>query len=49
MSYIAEAFGAVEKLIALLSILCLIFIPLGMWKLIEILIWVYKHTDIIVK
>lgn len=29
-----------------LFVLCCIFIPLGLWKAIEIFIWVYKNVSI---
>lgn len=34
---------AIGELIAGLFILCVIFVPLGLWKLIEILLWVFSH------
>jgi hypothetical protein len=32
--------------VGLLMILCVIFVPLGAWKLIEIIIWVCHHVHI---
>ena len=34
--------GFAEAFVFLL-ILCVLFIPLGLWKFIEILMWVFKH------
>lgn len=28
------------------GIACFIFIPLGIWKLIEIIIWLFKHVKV---
>ena len=36
----------VFELIRLLSIICCIFVPLGLWKLIEIVIWLFNHVTI---
>jgi hypothetical protein len=44
MSGLGQAFAAVERLIAFLVILCVIFIPLGIWKLVEIAIWAWHHV-----
>lgn len=30
----------------LISIMLLIFVPLGLWKLIEIIIWLFNHVSI---
>lgn len=38
-----DAFMALLKYMA---ILLLIFIPLGLWKLLELLIWAWKHITI---
>ena len=40
------AFRGVSDAIALLFILCCIFVPLGLWKLVEIIIWLFKHVSI---
>ena len=40
MSDIGRAIG---DMIAFLFIMCVIFVPLGAWKLIEIIVWLYHH------
>lgn len=44
--WIIQAFGMIldngYRLIVALSILCLIFIPLGIWKSIDLIIWLFK-------
>ena len=39
---------ALESLFNLAAVLLLIFIPLGLWKLVEIIIWIYQHVSIMV-
>lgn len=48
MSYspIADAFGALEKMFWGLLLACIVFVPLGMWKLVEIIIWISKHVKV---
>lgn len=29
--------------------LLLVFVPLGLWKLVEIIIWVFQHISVVVK
>lgn len=45
-NWIGQAFGTMMysgyRLIVTLSILCLIFVPLGIWKAIELIIWLFK-------
>lgn len=40
------AFRGVGEAIALGFILLCIFVPLGLWKLVEIIIWLFKHVSI---
>jgi len=40
---------SVARLFAILIALNLVFVPLGIWKLIEICIWIYHHVSIGVK
>lgn len=40
------ALEALQKLIAFLFILCVIFVPLGIWKLVELIIWVVQHVSV---
>ena len=42
-------FDGLGKLINTLIILCILFVPLGLWKLVEIIIWVCKHIHISIK
>ena len=35
--------------IANLFILCCIFVPLGIWKLVDIVIWLWDHVSIAIK
>ena len=46
MSGLGEAFRAVERLIALLVLLVVIFVPLGVWKLVELVLLVWRHIHI---
>ena len=42
-----QGFGeAIGSIINGLMILCIIFVPLGLWKLIEIIIWIFHHVYI---
>lgn len=43
MQGVADAIGS---FITTLFVLCVIFVPLGLWKLIEIIIWLFRHIDI---
>lgn len=38
---------AVARLFNLMTILLCIFVPLGVWKLIDIIIWVFSHIKIV--
>ena len=46
MSAAGQAFKSVNRLIALLVILCAVFVPLGIWKAVELIVWSYKHVHI---
>ena len=37
-----------ESLFNLVAVLLLISVPLGLWKLVEIIIWIYQHVSIMV-
>ena len=39
-------FEGLGKMINALFVLCCIFVPLGLWKLVEIIIWVCHHVKI---
>jgi len=40
------AFRGVGEAIAFGFILLCIFVPLGLWKLVEIIIWLFQHVRI---
>jgi uncharacterized membrane protein len=40
---IGDAFG---NFIGGLVTLCIIFVPLGIWKFVEIIIWLFTHVKI---
>ena len=40
MGDVAKSIG---DLIRGLILLCIIFVPLGLWKLVEIIIWICRH------
>tara|TARA_R110000868_G_scaffold177887_1_gene417042 strand:+ start:273 stop:419 length:147 start_codon:yes stop_codon:yes gene_type:complete len=42
-------FDAIANMIATMFVLCCIFVPLGIWKLVEIIIWCYNHISIGIK
>ena len=37
---------AMRDVIIFLFVVCCITVPLGVWKLIEIIIWIVKHINI---
>lgn len=39
-------FEGIEFLIKILAVLCIIFVPLGIWKLVDIGIWLYHHVHV---
>ncbi len=47
MESLGEVFKILGKLVKFLFILCIIFVPLGLWKFIELIIWLIKHIKII--
>lgn len=42
MDSLGDAFG---KMITVLVVTCAISVPLGVWKLVEIIIYIYKHLN----
>jgi len=42
-----EIGDAINKAIIGIVILLIIFVPLGLWKLAEIIIWIFTHIKII--
>lgn len=43
---LAEAFDQLGKLVLILFVICCISIPLGIWKLVELIIEFFKHISI---
>ncbi len=41
-----SAFRGLGKLLSWMVWLLIFFIPLGLWKLVEIIIWVFKHFSV---
>lgn len=42
-----DALGkALESLFRTVLVLLAIFVPLGLWKLVEIVIWVFQHVSV---
>jgi hypothetical protein len=39
-------FDGIVELIMTLFVLCIIFVPLGIWKLVDIAIWLWHHFSI---
>lgn len=37
---------AIDSMFSLMFLLLIIFVPLGVWKLIEIIIWCIKHISV---
>jgi uncharacterized membrane protein len=46
MNGLGDAVGALLKAIVILLV---VFVPLGLWKLIEIIIWIWSHVHFGVK
>jgi uncharacterized membrane protein len=42
-------FEAIEGLIARMLGLCVVFVPLGIWKLVDIAIWCANHISVGIK
>lgn len=40
-----SAFNGIGELIRLLFIVACISVPLGVWKLVEIVVWVFQHLQ----
>jgi tetrahydromethanopterin S-methyltransferase subunit G len=40
---IGDGIGALFNALVFAVILLIIFVPLGVWKLVEIIIWLYRH------
>jgi hypothetical protein len=43
---LGKAFDGIIKLLAVLIVLCTIFVPLGIWKLIELIIWFCHYVHV---
>ena len=46
MSYYMEG---LDTLMNIMLVGLIIFVPLGMWKLIEIIIWLFYHVGVFIK
>jgi uncharacterized membrane protein len=44
-----SVFEAIESLIARMLVLCVVFVPLGIWKLVDIAIWCADHISVGIK
>lgn len=42
-------FDGLDALFKFVAVLLIIFIPVGIWKLIDIIIWMWNHIHITVK
>ena len=42
-------FEGIDYLLKTMFITCLVSVPLGLWKLVEIIIWVINHVEIGIK
>ena len=40
---------AIQTLFARMFVLCVVFVPLGAWKLVEIAAWCWNHVNIGIK
>ena len=41
-----EMFKGLEQLFVGLLVTCIISVPLGLWKLVDIIIWIVKHVRV---
>lgn len=39
-------FEGIGRLFNTMLVCCIIFIPLGLWKLAEIIIWLWRHVHV---
>jgi len=44
--YLSAVFDSLTRWVGLGIILLCIFVPLGLWKLVEIVIWLFKNVNI---
>jgi len=42
----SSAFSGLGKMLTVMMVLLVLFIPLGVWKLVEIIIWLFKHIKV---
>jgi len=45
-SYYSRIFDGIAGMVRAMAIALIIFVPLGIWKLVEILIWLFKHVSV---
>lgn len=43
------SFRGIENLAITWAVITIIFVPLGVWKIIEMLIWLYRNVEVSVK
>jgi hypothetical protein len=43
---LVQMFEAYDRLVRFLVIICCISVPLGIWKLVEIIIWLFQHISV---
>jgi|LakMenEpi03Aug12_release.lakeMendotaPanAssembly.Ray.scaffolds.fasta_scaffold164734_5 hypothetical protein len=43
-----SAFSGMGEVIATMMIACVIFVPLGIWKCVDIIIWLWHHFHIVI-
>jgi hypothetical protein len=41
-----DIFKPVEFALKAMATLCVVFVPLGAWKLVEIIIWLCRHVKV---
>lgn len=42
----SRMFDGIGTLITMLFVVCCVFVPFGLWKLIEIVAWLFRHVTI---
>lgn len=49
MSYYIDFGKGIDTLMNIMLIGLIIFVPLGMWKLVEVCIWLFHHVGVFIK
>lgn len=42
---VGDMFSGLQAIVTTLFFICLISVPLGLWKLVEIFAWLFKHIS----